>query len=235
AATLACGDGAALSHHSSGAHLGMERWEERHPEITVPRSGPRHVNGVRVHRSRGLDRRDVIRHDGIWVTSPARTLLDLAADMPLRALRRMIRRAQVEHRVSVRQVLEVLTRANGHHGATALRAAIADGPAPTRSELEDVVLDLIDAVTSVRPEINAPLLLGGERLVPDFLWRERRVVIEADGRRYHDGPVARAHDARRQAILEAHGYRVLRITWEQAVRHPAQTRARIRAALGITA
>lgn len=231
AAVLSCGDGTVLSHHAAGAHLGLLRWEERHPEVTVPGSAPRRVDGVRVHRSRSLDRRDIIRHDGIWVTSPARTVLDLAPTKPPRALRRIVRQAQVEHRVNVRQLLDMLERANGHHGVTPLRAAIADGATPTRSELEDVVLDLIDTVTSERPEINAPLLLDGEKLVPDFLWRTRRLIVEADGGRYHDNPAVRADDVRKQAILEAHAHRVLRVTWDQAVRQAEQTRARVRAAV----
>lgn len=230
AAVLSC-EGAVLSHHSAGAHLRQLRWDDRHPEITIPGSSARRVAGVRVHRSRALDRRDVIRHDGIWVTSPARTLLDLAPTLPPRALRRMVRQAQVEHRVNVRQLLEVLGRANGHRGVTPLRTAIAGGAAPTRSELEDIVLDLIDSVTSERPEINAVLVLDGERLVPDFLWRERRLVIEADGAAYHDNPTVRGDDVRKQALLEAHAHRVLRVTWDQAVRRPEQTRARFRAAL----
>lgn len=231
AAVLACGDGAVLSHHAAAAHWGMWRWQERHPEVTVPRGAGRTIDGVRVHRSRTLDRRDVMRHDGIWVTSPARTILDLAATMAPRALRRVVRQAQVDKRVNVRQLLEVLLRANGHRGVTALRAAIADGPTPTASELEDIVLDLIDQATSERPEINQPLHLDGERIVPDFRWPERNLVIEADSRRYHDNPTVKADDARKQAILEAHGDRVLRITYDQAVNHPRQTLARIRAAL----
>lgn len=233
AAVLATGH-SVLSHHAGAAHLGLLRWDERHPEVTVRMaSGPRRVAGVRVHRSRSLERRDIIRHDGIWVTSPARTILDLAADTPPKPLRRMIRQAQVEHRVNIRQLLDMLQRANGHRGVAPLRAAIAGGTAPTRSELEDVVLDLVDDVTNERPEINAALVLDGERLVLDFLWRTRKLVIEADGRRYHDNPTVRADDARRQALLEAHEHRVLRVTWDDAVRRPEQTRARFRAALDL--
>jgi REase_MTES_1575 len=166
------------------------------------------------------------------VTSPARTLLDIAADLTDRGLRQTVRRAQAEQRVNLRQLSEVLSRASGHRGASALRAVVADGPAPTRSELEDIVLDLINRVTEERPEINSMLRLGGEPPVrPDFLWRERRLVIEADGAAWHDDKLTREDDAARQAMLEAHGYRVLRITWAQAVRHPQQTLARIRLAL----
>ena len=64
-----------------------------------------------------------------------------------------------------------------------------------------------------------------------MLWRDRRLAIELDGRRWHHDPLTRRDDADKQAILEAHGHRVLRITWKQIVDQPAQTIARIRAAL----
>jgi hypothetical protein len=47
----------------------------------------------------------------------------------------------------------------------------------------------------------------------------------------HDNPVARADDAERQALLKAAGERVVRVTWAQAVGQPAQTIARLRAAV----
>jgi len=78
-------------------------------------------------------------------------------------------------------------------------------------------------------------VLDGRAIEPDLLWRERRVVIELDGATWHDERLAREDDAERQALLEAHGYRVLRISWRQLVDHPRQTIARIRSALGLQA
>ena len=168
------------------------------------------------------------------VTSPARTLLDIASDLTEHELRRTIRRAQVEGHTNVRQILDVLSRGAGERGAPALRAAIAGGPVPTRSELEDIVLELIDHATAERPEINAKICLEGRAPIePDFLWRARRLVIEADGAAWHDDRLTRELDAEKQAALEAAGYRVLRITWKQAIRQPQQTIARIRAALAV--
>jgi hypothetical protein len=187
---------------------------------------------LRVHRARSLDEeRDVLRRDGMRVTSPARTLLDLAAVLPEPALRRAARQAQAERRVNIRQLSEILERSNGHRGVAALRAIVADRPAPTCSDLEDLLLDLLDDAGIERPEINAPMHLGGRRIVPDYLWRERRIAIEADSRRWHDDPLTRRNDADKQAILEAHEYRVLRITDDQITYHPQQTLARVRAAL----
>jgi len=230
-AVLACGQAAVLSHFSAAALWGFVRWDDRLPEVTVLGSAARRVDGICVHRSRSLDRRDVMRCDGIPLTSPPRTALDLSATTAPRALRRMIRQAQAEKRVNIRQLLDLLSRANGHPGAAALRAVVADGPVPTRSELEDLVLDLIDTAGIERPEINKKLVLDGRPIVPDFIWPELRLVIEADGAAWHDDKLTRENDADKHAILEAHGYRVLRITYAQVVHHPRQTIARIRAAM----
>ena len=75
AAVLACGRAAVLSHFAAAAHWGFVRWDDRQPEVTVSGSGVRRIGGVRAHRVRSLDRRDIMRRDGIPVTSPARTAL----------------------------------------------------------------------------------------------------------------------------------------------------------------
>ena len=103
---------------------------------------------------------------------------------------------------------------------------LADGHVPTRSELEDAVLDLLDTGGFVRPEVNQPLGID----IPDFRWPEQQLIIEADSREWHDNPIARADDLVRQARLEARGERVVRVTWRQAIQHPQQTLTRIQQA-----
>ena len=231
AAVLACGEAGVLSHFAAAAFWGFWSWQERLVDVTIVGCGTRRVGGVRVHGSRGVER-DVQVRDGIRVTTPARTLLDLAAVLPAKGLRRIVRRAQAQRAVSIRQILELCDRSPGHHGVTRLRAAVADGPAPTRTDLEDLLLDLLDTGGIERPEINAPLRFGAETIVPDYLWRAQRVAIEADSVTWHEHKLTREHDADKQAILEAAGLRVLRITWGQITRSPQQTLARVRAALG---
>jgi Protein of unknown function (DUF559) len=201
-----------------------------HPEVTVRGAGTRVHRGIRVHRSTALASQDVTRCAGIPITSPARTLLDLASILPYRPLRRAVRQAQSLRRVSVRELLEVLDRLPRRRGARNLSQVIATGPAPTRSELEDVVLDLILGGGLAHPDVNVPLRLSGRRVVPDLRWPQQRLVIEADSTMWHDNPLARQDDAERQALLEAHGDRVIRVTWRQALARRPQTLARIRAA-----
>jgi hypothetical protein len=231
AAVLACGEHSYLSWFSAAAHLGFLEWEERLVEVTVVGTSVRRVAGLRVHNARSLHWRDTIRHNGIQVTSPARTLLDLAIALPPKALISVARRAQAIHRVSMRQLTEILARSNGHPGTRALHAAISDGPAPTRSTLENLLLDLLDRGGVERPEMNASLRFDGVTIIPDYLWRDRRVAIEADSERWHEHKLVREHDADKQAILEANGWRVLRIDYQQVVRRPQQTLARVSAAL----
>jgi len=80
------------------------------------------------------------------------------------------------------------------------------------------------------PDVNTPLTRLGRRVVPDFRWAAQRLIVEADGAAWHEGKLAREDDAERQAILEASGERVIRITWDQTVRQPEQSLARVWAA-----
>jgi very-short-patch-repair endonuclease len=85
-----------------------------------------------------------------------------------------------------------------------------------------VVLDLILRGGFTHPSVNEPLFIEGRRIVPDFRWPEQHLIIEADGG-HHDDPFERAADRERQRILEAHGFRVIRVTWKQVVAQPAAT------------
>ena len=230
AAVKACGPGAVLSHYSAAALWGFVEWDDRFPEVTVLGTSTRSHRGVRVHRTSLLERSDIFRHRGIAMTSPAWTLMDLASALDYRRLRRATRQAQSLRRVSIPQLVDILGRLGARRGSRNLARIVATGPAPTRSELEDAVLDLMLRGGLAHPQVNEALRLSGRRVVPDFRWPEQRLVIEADGAAWHDNKLAREDDAERQALLEAHGDRVLRVTWDQAIARPGQTLARIRAA-----
>jgi very-short-patch-repair endonuclease len=132
--------------------------------------------------------------------------------------------------VTITEIIRALDRAGPKRGTANLARVVATGPAPTRSELEDAVLDLIIGGGLAHPQVNRAISVNGRTVAPDFRWPAERVVIEADGARWHDHQLAREDDRERQAILEAHGERVVRVTWDQAIRHRSQTLARIRQA-----
>lgn len=227
AAVKACGPGAVLSHRSAAAHWGMLPSSQRPPEVTVRGTSLRGDRRVQVHRTLLLDTCDRRVMRGVPITAPARTLVDLASVVRERQLRRAVRQAESLRLVTLPQVVEAMGRLGRRHGISTLARILARGPAPTRSELEDVVLDLILGGGLERPDVNVPLRLEGRRVIPDFRWAREMLVIEADGAQWHDNKLAREDDAERQALLEAHGNRVLRVTWNQAVANGGQTLRRL--------
>jgi very-short-patch-repair endonuclease len=227
AAAKACGPDAVVSHYSAAALYGLVKWDHRYPEITAPRAA-RH-RGIRAHRS-ALPTQDLWAHKGVPTTTPARTLVDLASVLPFKPLRRAAREAQAQRLVTMTEIVKALDRAGPKRGTATLARIIATGPAPTRSELEDAVLDLIVSGGLQPPQVNQPITVHGRRVTPDFRWPTERLVLEADGARWHDHQLARADDRERQALLEAAGERVVRVTWDQAISHRAQTLARLEAA-----
>jgi very-short-patch-repair endonuclease len=233
AAALAVGEGAVVSYVSAGVLWGLIAPDRArgHPVDVTSARALRPQRGIRVHRSRTLRSYDRTRARGVPVTSPARTLLDLADVLPVKLLRRAVREAEAQRLVDEHALARQLRRARGRRGAPALAALVDFGPAPTRSELEDRTLALLLDNGLPRPQINPRVAVDGQTFVPDFLFPQARLVVEADGERYHSGTQARQADAHKQARLEAAGYRVVRVSWRQVVEEPALTVSRVRRGL----
>ena len=212
AAVLASGDSAVASHRSAAVVWGIRRaW---HGDVDVTVAGQsRDKPGVRVHRVRHLDRRDVVRRDGVPVTSPARTLLDLATVLPARDLARALEEAEVQRLVTRRQLAALLDRSRRRAGAGPLRRALAryDTPALTRSEAERQMLELIRAARLPTPRTNTQV--NGHEV--DLLWPEHRLIVEIDGFTFHSTRTAFERDRARDQELQTAGYRVIRVTWRQ--------------------
>lgn len=233
AALLAVGEGAVVSHLSAAWLWGFSPVDRRKAspvDVTVTRR-VRRRSGIRLHVVRALMEHDRSRCGGLAVTTPARTLLDLADVLPGdRALRRAVHEAQVQRRVNLDQLRGQLRGAIGRRGAPRLAAIVTAGPAPTRSELEDVTLELLRGHGFPEPEVNVRLHNLPVPVEVDFLFSELALVVEVDGARYHETEVARQADARKHAMLEAAGLRVIRLTWSQVTKDTAQTVLRLRRA-----
>ena len=223
AAVLAAGPGACLSRVAAGfVHSLIER-APTNVDVTTP-TWRRSRAGLTLH-TRKLEKTEITLRHGIPVTSPERTLLDLATTLPPDRLRRIVHEAEVQRITAHAKLVAVLDSHAGAPGSPALRRHVEKGPAPTRSELEDRLLELLH---DFPPHATNARVEGYE---VDVLFPDRRLVLEADGARFHDTAAARAGDAEKQARLEAAGYRVLRITWADVTSHRDRTVARIRRAL----
>ncbi len=206
------------------------RWDGRPIDVTVPGTSLRAREGIVFHRSHTIGPRDVTRRHGIPTTTAARAIVEIAPQLSDRRLKRVVRQAQAERLASVRQLADVLRRANGLRGTKRIGEIIATGAAPTASGHEDDVLDLILAAGLEHPVVNARLVVGGEPYYPDLRWPAQRLSLEIDSSPWHDGPLAQRLDADRQADLEAIGEHVLRTTREQALSDPDKLTARLIAA-----
>ncbi len=221
AALLACGDRAVVSHGTAAAFWGLrDKWPVL-VDVTVPNQRGRKIDGVRCRRCHYPGPHEVTIEHGIACTTPARTLVDMAGLLGTPSLRRMVERAAVVKRLNIGALDAALREARGRRGVKALRAIVDEwrtdaGAVPNvRSDFEALVLPRLIALGLPRPSCNEVLRLGGERLEVDFLWKEQRLVVEADGRQTHETPVAFQRDRRRDQLLLADGYRVARATWDQ--------------------
>jgi very-short-patch-repair endonuclease len=212
AAVLACGPGAALSHASAAALHGLWQSSAR-MHISVPRNGPHTRDGPVVHRVRRLAEEDVTTVAGIRVTTVARTALDVAETSPPRIVAILLERADQHNVLDLAELRATVDRNPGRHGAKVLVEALDVEP-PSKRELQRRFLRLCRA--HGLPEPEQEVQIGPYHV--DFLWRDARLVVEADGRAYHEVRAAFERDRRRDLDLAARGLQTLRVTWQMVTR-----------------
>jgi len=197
-------------------------------DVTVPGTGGRRKRtGVRIQRARTLE---TTMQEGIPVTTPARSILDLAATLQTRPLERLLDQAE-NARVTDVACLVALARARpGHRGASRLLATLSrhtPGTTRTRSELEARFLVLCRAHGLPEPKVNAHVA-GRER---DFVFVAPRLVVEVDSWAWHRSGRAFEDDRHRDATVLRAGYRTLRVTDTQLEYAPYQVAATLNAVL----
>jgi very-short-patch-repair endonuclease len=221
AAVVSFGDKAVLSHQSAAVLWGL--WKPRGPriDVTVPAGGGRaRRKAIIVHRS-PLPPADVTVRDAIPVTTPARTIVDLADFLPRRRLERLLDEAAY-----LRLDLGGLRPVPGRRGAGLLRQVLAEhvaGSTRTRSELEELMLDLCRRAGLPRPDVNR-IVEGYEA---DFSWPEARLIVEIDGWSSHGTRHAFERDRVRDAEHTAAGWRVVRITRRRLLMEPEAVAAQL--------
>jgi very-short-patch-repair endonuclease len=184
--------------------------------------------GLRIHTTIGLPDDEVTTLDGLPITTPARTLLDLAA-AGARTLDTILDRAEQQRLIDFAELHTLLERYPRRPGTRSLKAQLARyrGPVDVRSELERLVHQLCDAHDLPRPQVNCVI----EGRVRDFFWPRHRLVVEADSYSWHRSPSALNADRERDVEHTLAAYRVLRFTWEQVTQRPDYVVASILSAL----
>jgi len=218
AAVLAAGPGAALSYRSAAELWGVRRTSQARIEVSVPRHR-RSTARLELHCVE-MQGDEVRVERGIPVTTPARTLFDLAAVIPAHALEAAFNEAEYRRLTSPVSLDGLLARYPGRRGTANLRRVLdnhrRNGETRTRSELERALISLVDAYGLPRPKINR----GSEHGELDARWPEQRLIVECDGFAAHGTRRAFEEDRARDRALVVAGWRVIRLTWRQLTSEP---------------
>jgi very-short-patch-repair endonuclease len=235
AALLAVRAGAALSHHTAAVILKLRGPESGDAlvHVTVPGASVEDLDGVRIHRSRVLSRRDLLVREGLLVTAPARVLLDLAPVISERELERALDQMVIERVGTLRQVAELLTRCGRHAGRGPVQDMLDAYAATTftRSEAEELFLALMRDAGLPQPLVNAKR--HGYQI--DFYWPREHVAVEVDGFAFHSSRAAFERDRLKDQHLRRAGITIIRVTWRQLQERPAAVIADVAQALARTA
>jgi very-short-patch-repair endonuclease len=227
AAVLTAGPEAALSHASAAALWELRPTAATRIDVSVRTTGGRHERPrLRIHRTPSLDPDEVTDHQAIPVTTPARTLLDLASSLPRRALERALDQAEILELFDLRALRSIVAAHPREPGTGALAQALNEhdaGTTVTKSELEECFLELCERYALGRPQVNTRVA----GLEVDFLFAAHRLVVEVDGYRFHRSRSAFERDRERDAILARHGFRALRFSHRQVTRRRSEVAAAV--------
>ncbi len=222
AALLACAPSAALSHWSALALWGLSsHWPDRF-DVTLF-AGDRRPMGIRVHRAKGLLSGDRRKRSGLWVTSVARTLLDVAPSLGDRQLRRRVNDARLKAGLTLHALEDVLDRFPRHPGTRWLGPMVELAGRPTRSYQEEDFPAFCRRQGLPAPEMDK-VVAGRER---DAVFKRAKLIVELDDYHTHQDHDSFNDDRERDAQALEFGYQTLRLVPERWTAEEAQRLGRI--------
>lgn len=220
AACLAVGRPSAASHRAAAAMHGIWLIPAGLIELSVGRDRTPTLQGVVTHRLADLDPRWIIEIDGVPVTNPARTVVDLGAVLPFGSVSRALDRAigrKLTTLVEVRAAMDAVAR-KGRAGVGTVRELLVErGDAPHGTVLELRMSTLLRVNGIPTPIAQHTVLDGRGQFVGavDFAYPELRYAIEVDGYESHSMLSEFHHDRARQNDLVDLGWSVHRFTWDE--------------------
>lgn len=227
AALAAAGPRAALSHGSAAWLWGMLAEAPARVHLLSPYGGERRLAQVQVHRTRtpfGSRSRQ-----GLRVTDPVRTLIDLASQSP-NQLSGAIDRSLAQQLLRFPDLAATVDRTGTNlRGVATLRAHLTSMGylgAPAPSVLESHMARLLARSGLPAPEAEYVAGEDGEYRL-DFAYPALKLCIEVDGYAWHRDPAKVASDHARRNRLRVEGWQILVYTWTQLRDDPDQVVAEI--------
>lgn len=221
AAVLACGEGAVLSHRSAAAQWGIGEERRGCIDVSLRRGSNSRHPGIHARRRPSLPERDVSALDGIPLTTPARTLLDLATELGPIGLERAVNEADKHELIDPETLRANLDDFAGLPGAKVLRRLLDRQVFRLSDSDLEIRFRPISAAAGLPPPLSKTVINAFE---VDFHWPDLGLVVETDGLRYHRTASAQARDRLRDQTQVAAGLTVLRFTHHQVKYEPAHVR-----------
>jgi hypothetical protein len=222
AAVLAAGEGARASHRSAGRLWDLDVFATSAIELTVPYSDRPMPAGALIHRTRRSLPSACVK--GIPTTSIERTLLDLAAILPMTTVEKACAQAIHKGLTDVDAIALAIREQGGRgvKGTRRLRHALAntaDDASGTAAEFDMAGLIRMAPIPQPVPQLEIRLW-DGRHLYPDFAWPDRMKIVEVDGHDAHSTPEQLNSDLVRQNMLLDLGWEIRRYSATRIRRHP---------------
>ncbi len=227
-AALAVGPTAVISHESAALIHGAERLRPQPISLNVRHGWHHRLPGIVVHQIDDLVERHQRTWNGLTVSTPPRTVVDLGATQPERAVGQVADDLVRSRRTSysaISSVLASIARPGkpGLHIVARVLEARTGGYVPSASALEEALFATLAAGGLPPPARQIPLPgRGPVRGLVDGAYLDAKIVLEADGRRWHARVEAARRDRERDAQVVRAGWVPLRFVHEQIVEEPAE-------------
>ena len=230
---LAAGRHAAVSYDSAAAQYGAPGYPREGLHLTVPHPHHQRVAGATVHQTRSLPSHHVIILWGRRTTTYARMLVDLAPTTGRAQLDLAFQHGMISGRLTLGGMARTFDElyVPGRRGMVKLGRVLDDritGERPPATELERLLFEVCDQV-GLRPQRQAPHpgRHGVEGCVDGAL-PEAKLIVEADGRRWHTRVADFARDRDRDNQAARVGWDTLRFPWEELIGDTTDAAATLR-------
>jgi very-short-patch-repair endonuclease len=163
--------------------------------------------------------------DGLRVTCPARTLVDLATELGTTALERAVNEADKYDLVDPETLRASLDGFAGEPGVRPLRVLLDQHTFRLSDSDLEILFRPLAAAAGI-PQLQTKAMVNGYEV--DFFWPDLGLVVETDGLRYHRTASEQTRDRRRDQTHVATGLTTLRFTHWQVKHEPAHVRRILR-------
>ncbi len=236
AAVLAAGSGAVASHRAAAVMYGIEKIE-RVLELTVPLNRRPRVKEAVIHRTDGLllPERTILRH--IPLTSPARTVFDLASVIPRNDLDRVVEDVLSRRLVPRRALVAQLAahQGPGRRKTNVLQELLDEHPERwerAEGRFERRLLRFLKARGFPEPVLQFEVILpNGKHVFIDAAFPDQLIGLEANSYLWHTSRKDWVRNQVKTRALTAMGWGIIPVTWEDLVPNATSFEEELRTAL----